>query len=27
MLNVNALYTEYPNEKGEKVKAAQNVSF
>jgi iron(III) transport system ATP-binding protein len=27
MLNVNGLYTEYPNEKGEKVKAAQNVSF
>src|ERR1700750_2455044 len=27
MLNVNGLYTEYPNEKGEIVKAAQNVSF
>jgi iron(III) transport system ATP-binding protein len=27
MLNVNALYTEYPNEKGEIVKAAQNVTF
>jgi iron(III) transport system ATP-binding protein len=27
MLSVNALYTEYPNEKGEVVKAAQNVTF
>ena len=27
MLNVNALYTEYPNDKGEIVKAAQNVTF
>jgi iron(III) transport system ATP-binding protein len=27
MLNVNALYTEYPNEQGEIVKAAQDVSF
>jgi iron(III) transport system ATP-binding protein len=27
MLNVNALHTEYPNEKGEIVKAAQDVSF
>jgi len=27
MLNVNALYTEYPNDKGEIVKAAQDVSF
>ncbi|OIQ91214.1 spermidine/putrescine import ATP-binding protein PotA [mine drainage metagenome] len=27
MLNVSGLYTEYPNEKGEIVKAAQNVSF
>ena len=27
MLNVNGLHTEYPNDKGEKVKAAQNVSF
>src|SRR3981081_2962185 len=27
MLNVNGLYTEYPNEKGEIVKAAQDVSF
>ena len=27
MLKVNALYTEYPNEKGEIVKAAQNVCF
>jgi iron(III) transport system ATP-binding protein len=27
MLNVSGLYTEYPNEKGETVKATQNVSF
>jgi iron(III) transport system ATP-binding protein len=27
MLNVNGLHTEYPNDKGEIVKAAQNVSF
>ena len=27
MLNVKALYTQYPNDKGEIVKAAQNVSF
>src|ERR1700749_2645588 len=27
MLNVNALFTEYPNDKGEIVKAAQNVTF
>src|ERR1700733_15083778 len=27
MLNVNALYTEYPNDKGEIVKAAQDVTF
>ena len=27
MLNVNALHTEYPNEKGQIVKAAQDVSF
>ncbi|MDB5764170.1 MAG: putative transporter ATP-binding protein [Herminiimonas sp.] len=27
MLNVKALYTEYPNDKGEIVKAAQNVTF
>jgi iron(III) transport system ATP-binding protein len=27
MLNVNALHTEYPNERGEIVKAAQDVSF
>jgi iron(III) transport system ATP-binding protein len=27
MLHVNGLHTEYPNEKGEIVKAAQNVSF
>src|SRR4051812_7405250 len=27
MLKVTALYTEYPNERGEVVKAAQNVSF
>ncbi len=27
MLKVEALYTEYPNEKGEVVRAAQNVSF
>lgn len=27
MLNVNSLYTEYPNEKGQIVKAAQDVSF
>jgi iron(III) transport system ATP-binding protein len=27
MLNVTALYTEYPNEKGEIIKAAQDVTF
>src|SRR5438067_11276806 len=27
MLSVRALYTEYPNDRGEIVKAAQNVSF
>src|SRR3984885_13410685 len=27
MLNVNALFTEYPNDKGEIVKAAQDVTF
>jgi len=27
MLNVTALHTEYPNDKGETVKAAQNVTF
>ena len=27
MLNVNALFTEYPNDKGEIVKAAQNVTY
>jgi iron(III) transport system ATP-binding protein len=27
MLNVTALYTEYPNERGQIVKAAQNVTF
>ena len=27
MLSVKSLYTEYANERGEAVKAAQNVSF
>src|SRR3954462_14574571 len=27
MLSVNALFTEYPNDKGQVVKAAQNVTF
>src|SRR5262249_3693268 len=27
MLKVNALYTEYPNDRGQVVKAAQNISF